>query len=265
MTATPDKDNEGKLSLYKKYCPILFEYYNSAKDGIINKRKHLVLSYDLVGTELLEYLNIERTYSNCLEALSEISKDPFNDAAKWAWRGQGTKEEKNIAFPYLNITKKRKKFLNTLKSASLNAIKIKKAILEKQETNKVLLFSTLIQQVMTITDELIHSKNKKQDNDKALEMFNNGEIRELGSVKSLTLGLNLKAANNIVIESFDSSKVAATQKMGRSDRLDISETATVIWIVPKNTQSQKWFSRAMGYKKTNIETFNNAADLILNL
>ena len=53
LTATPDDNKPEKAALYNKYCPIIFKYQESAKDGLINNRRYVVIEYDLSTTEMV--------------------------------------------------------------------------------------------------------------------------------------------------------------------------------------------------------------------
>lgn len=260
LTATPDNEKEEKKEMYDAFCPIIYEYYDSAKDGLVNKRKYLVYTYDLTddfqvitGTKKKQWLVTEKKqYDYLSEQIKKGqrlmaatgSEDWFTDAANWFWKGQGDIEQKNAARIYLQAIKYRKEFLWNLSSSATFALQIKEAILKKP-SNKVLLFSENIEQAKKLSLYNIHSKQDQVINEDLLSQFDLGLIRELASVKSLILGLNINKANYIIQESFNSSNVNAKQKMGRSDRLDVDDIATVIWLVPKNTQAETWFNKAM--------------------
>ena len=47
LTGTPDDRKKDKFLFYQKYCPIVYRYLDSAKDGIVNKRKYIVFEYEL--------------------------------------------------------------------------------------------------------------------------------------------------------------------------------------------------------------------------
>ena len=74
-------------------------------------------------------------------------------------------------------------------------------------------------------------------------MFDDDEIRELSSVRSLTLGLNIKGANWAIMESYNSSPTDIIQKLGRTDRLSKDDVANVVILVPEGTQANEWFNK----------------------
>ncbi len=260
LTATPDTDNEEKRLFYAKYCPIIYEYLDSAKDGIVNKRRYFVYNYPLTdqylviaGTKAKSFKKGEKSqYEYLSKAVKRGqvmmsrtgSQDWFKDAANWGWKNQGTPEQKSAAIQYLNAIKYRKEFLWNLTSSAHIASEFKRAILGADKSNKVLLFSELTKQAEKLSKYTVHSNNSPDVNSANLANFDHGIIRELGSCNSLTLGLNIKGANFAIMESFSGSTTAFAQKAGRTDRLPVDEEATVIFIVPQGTQAEQWFNNA---------------------
>lgn len=274
LTATPSLHIADKTLFYKNYIPIVYEYYNSAEDGIINKRRYYIYQYPLTndykviaGTKAKPFLLGEASQYEYLSAQIKKgqimmartgSTDWFRDAANWAWKGLGNASQKTAAITYLNAIKYRKEFLWSLSSSADIAVKIKERILTKFEGiniytgdnmnfNKVLLFSELTSQAEKLSAYSIHSKQSEDANRETLRMFDSGEIRELSSVRSLTLGLNIKGANWAIIESYNSSPTDILQRLGRCDRLSIDDVANVVILVPINTQAEQWFT---GFSKS---------------
>jgi superfamily II DNA or RNA helicase len=182
------------------------------------------------------------------------SRNWFEDAANWFWKGLGNPEQKNAARIYLNAIKNRKDFLWNLTSSAEIAKEMKKSILV-DSNNKTLIFSERTSQIDKVTAFAVHSKNTEDVNTELIKQFNSGKIKELGSCMSLTLGLNLKEANWAIMESYSGSPVQAQQRVGRTDRLDIDDIAHVVWIVPLGTQTVEWYGSATkNIKDKGIET-----------
>lgn len=258
LTGTPNKEEEFKKNVLYQKLPIIFEYYDSAKDGLINKRKYIIYHYNLsddykviTGTKKKKWLVGEKSqYDYLSEQIKKGQKlmaqtgseDWFRDAGDWFWKGLGDSTQKNAARVYLNAIKYRKEFLWNLSSSADIAVKLKNKILQNV-SNKVLLFSELTTQAEKLSTYSIHSKNNEETNKQLLHMFDNGDIKELSSVRSLTLGLNLVGANWAILESFNGSITSNAQKLARTSRLDVEEIANVIIIVPANTQAEQWYSK----------------------
>lgn len=154
------------------------------------------------------------------------------------------KEIKPSFFMYIWARNKRKELLCSLDSSKDVAVRLKNKILKADNNNKVLLFSELTEHSERLSSFSVHSNKRPDENQQLLDMFDKGEIRELSSVRSLTLGLNLKNPNYAIMESYNSSSTQFEQKAGRTNRLPVADTATIIWIVPKNTQAEEWFKKA---------------------
>lgn len=259
LTATHDITNKNdKEFYYQKYCPVIFEYYDSADDGLINKTRFVIVNHILDDTyksvtrlkkfvivkgerEQYEYLT-ERIKAGQRMMLAQGSNDWFTDAADWFWNKRGTPEQKRAAMTYLNSIKARKEFLLGLASTSAIAKQIKEGILKNVENSKVLIFSELTAQADRISNYTIHSLNNQKENQKLMDEFNEGKIRELGSCRSLTLGLNLKGATHAIMESYIGSATQSKQKKGRLDRLSSDDVAEM-WIIRViGTQSDTWFN-----------------------
>jgi superfamily II DNA or RNA helicase len=260
LTATHDMNSiNGKYSYYREYCPIIYEYYGSADDGIINKTRFIVVNHNLsdhnkvmVGPknkrfpqgelQAYDYLTKQLKKGQQL-MMDQESEDWFADASDWFWKDNGTKEQKAAAMRYLNAIKYRKDFLLNLPSSAILARRIKEGILASQPNSKILLFSELTAQANKLTTFTVHSHNSNILNATRMNEFNKGNIRELGSCQSLTLGLNLKGATHAIMESYISSKTRSKQKKGRLDRLETDEIAEM-WIIRiMETQSAVWFEK----------------------
>jgi hypothetical protein len=76
-----------------------------------------------------------------------------------------------------------------------------------------------------------------------MDAFNRGDIRELGSCRSLTLGLNLKGATHAIMESYIGSATQSKQKKGRLDRLATDDVAEMWIIRVEGTQCESWFDQ----------------------
>lgn len=283
LTGTPNLDNPDKALFYQTYLPIVYEYYDSAKDGLINKKRYFVYQYELTdeyqvlaGTKKKPFKVGEKTQYNYLSAQLKKgqramaytgSEDWFTDAGLWAWKGEGTPEQKKAAIQYLNAIKYRKSFLWNLTSSADIANKIKDEVLVNPN-NKVLLFSELTAQTDKISKYSVHSNKPEEENKSLMRQFDRGIIRELSAVRTLSLGLNLVNVNWAIVESFNSSSIDTLQKIGRTHRLKTEETANIVIIVPLHTQAEQWFNKffsAIKEREGDIEVtyINSSTDLKL--
>jgi len=275
LTATHDITSKNdKGFYYKKYCPIIYEYYDSAEDGLINKTKFFIVNHSLddsvnvtvkVGKKTMQegelhyytYLT-ERIKSGQKRMIAQGSDNWFDDAREWFWNGRGTKEQKFAAMMYLNSIRARKEFLLNLPSTAMIAKKIKEGILRDNPEAKVLIFSELTAQADKITKNTVHSNNHKDRNQELIDGFNEGTIRDLGSCRSLTLGLNLKGATHAIMESYIGSATQSKQKKGRLDRLGTEDVAEMWIIRVSGTQADSWFEQMVkGFDLSDAEYFDS--------
>ena len=268
LTATPNKSDDFKKEVLYKSVPILVEYYNAEEDGLTNSCKYYVLEYQLTdqfkvvtGSKDKKWLVGEKKQYDYLSDQYEKAKtlmflqgaeNYFEQSLIWMKSKTATKEQKIAGSKFYFAVNNRKKFLWNLESSKQIALALKKRILEIK-TNKILLFSELTTQAEKLSLYSIHSNNSKNAkecsaiNTQLLEQFNSGSIRELSSVRSLQLGLNMSNATHAIFESYSGSEVSAKQSKGRLNRLDIDEVATIIIIKPLGTQASTWFEDAFGW------------------
>jgi len=269
LTATHDIDDKNDKDLYyEKYAPICYEYYDSADDGLINKTRFFIVNHRLndldqvlIKTKKDSWMKGEAEHyaylSNNIKKgqtlmLMQGSQTWFQDAANWFWKGQGDEKQKHAGMRYLNAIKYRKEFLQQLNSTANLAKKIKDGILLGNQNAKVLIFSELTAQAEKISSITVHSHNSEKLNQRRMDEFDKGLVRELGSCQSLTLGLNLKGATHGIMESYVGSKTRSKQKKGRLDRLSADQVADMWIIVVNDTQSEKWFvNMAEGFDLSN--------------
>lgn len=282
LTGTPNKKDEFKRDVLYKELPIIYEYLDSAEDGIVNKINYYLYQYELtddykvvVGTkdkkwltgELKQYTYLEQQYELAKGLMWELgATDYFTQSLLWMREGNIRQKEAGRKFFY--AIKNRKDFLWNLSSSVDIATKIKNGLLANKD-NKILLFSELTQQSEKLSPYNIHSKTgdtaKKtlEQNTMILEKFNKGEIRELSSCLSLTLGLNLTQTNWAIFESFSGSDTNSKQKSGRLNRLKVDDIANVLVILPVGTQAEQWYANAFNHAKEfiNIKDINKILKL----
>lgn len=269
LTATPDDRKKEKALFYSQYCPIVYRYLDSAKDGIVNKRKYIVFEYELddnfkieVKTKFKSWISGERKHYNYIQSqinkgeqlirdILEVSDNEhinyFGYAKSWYFSKTVSKDKKQAGGIYMRGITARQELLWSLKSTVELTKRMATIIEETYIDSKILTFSARTEQATKITVCSVHSKNEADTNKLFLDNFNLGKIRLLSSCYSLTLGLNLNKANFAIMESYNGSDVQFKQKSGRLDRLPVNENAIVIFIVIKDTQGEKWFNNSVTF------------------
>lgn len=117
LTGTPDDRKRYKALFYQQYCPIVYRYLDSAKDGIVNKRKYIVFEYELDDNFQIEVKTKFKSWKSgekkqYLYAQSQIDKGELL-----------IREE--LSVPYkkeLKVLWKDRNFSNLIKNKVRNAI-----------------------------------------------------------------------------------------------------------------------------------------------
>lgn len=257
LTATTDtKGKEDKQELYEKYAPIIYVYNEAEEDNIVNKVNIVTVSHVLdnffkvpAGSKKKPFMQGEAAAYNYLTAqikkgqmlmAMQGSEDFFTDAANWFWKGLGTAKQKEAARVYLSSITKRRSMLLNLSSSRTIASRLTGKLYEADKRNKILVFSEMTGQADLICKYTVHSNNSAEANARALSDFNEGHIRILGSCYSLTLGLNMSAANIAIYESYQGSETLAIQRKGRLHRLHPDQQATIYVFRAVGTQMDTW-------------------------
>jgi len=225
----------GTLSLEKKLvlekiAPIVYRFQTVAAEdaGVINKSEYYIYNYKMNESEC-------ETYNKLTKKIGIL-------AAAGA-----TFDDKDYVF----FIRKRKQFVNSLDSSYLNCRKIMQWLWNRDNKNRVVIFSELTSQADRLCKHSYHGQNEKDDN---LSKFQSGEISAISVVAKIKRGINLKDANVALFEAFSGSSTEWEQRNGRMKRLALSKVATIIFMVPwtldpktriwKPTVVQNWIDRA---------------------
>lgn len=281
LTATPEDYKPEKAEIYKKYAPIYWRYFDSEKDGIVNKVRLIHFMYELNNDIKLtkkyrkngkslefkvgelaqyEYLNKQVVKGRIMMA-NLGSEDFYSDSFKWLNKANAPSDEHYKAgFLYNTALRSRKKFLLNLESSKLYAKQVIDAILTNPN-NKVLFFAEEIEYCKQINSNVYYADNP---NKLALyESFMRGDIRCLGASKGLNVGLNMKGVNNLLFVNYVGSSTTGEQRLGRARRLPVDQQGTLIVFHPINTQYDSWYVNMMEKMTvTDVVHVDNMNDLI---
>lgn len=259
LTGTPNKFLDFKQNVLYKELPIVYEYLESSKDKLINETKIYMHPFELTDAKIpfkIFNYDTERSAYNVAdkyvkkiyaEIKTKFPETPI-DSCKV--------EDKQLFSKYMFYVYKRRRILCNLTTSVDMAKKIADVC-----KDKCLVFSESIEQASRICDYTVSSKMNKNNATEILAKFNMGEIKTLGSVNTLTLGLNLNGASFAVFESFNGSDTNVKQKLGRLSRLNIDEIANAIFLVPVDTQAEKWFDR-LELDYTIVTDFNELLQIV---
>lgn len=152
------------------------------------------------------------------------------------------------------IASARAKVLHTLNSSKQLARRISDKLLNN-ESNKVMIFSSLTEHLDSFVPYTVHSKNKKGNT--CLEDFNKGLIREVGVISMIDRGKNMVGLNNGIFESYDGSETKMIQRLGRLARLTVDQEATLYVLLPYfyNKSGKRLPTRAVGWAYSGFSNY----------
>lgn len=259
LTGTPNKFLDFKKNVLYKDLPIVYEYLESSKDKLINETKIYMHPFELTDAKIpFKIFNYDTERSAYNVADRYVKKLYAEIKAKFPETPIDSckVEDKQLFSKYMFYVYKRRRILCNLTTSVDMAKKIADVC-----KDKCLVFSESIEQASRICDYTVSSKMNKNNATDILAKFNMGEIKTLGSVNTLTLGLNLNGASFAVFESFNGSDTNVKQKLGRLSRLNIDEIANAIFLVPVDTQAEKWFDR-LELDYTIVTDFNELLEIV---
>jgi superfamily II DNA or RNA helicase len=159
----------------------------------------------------------------------------------------GTKEEKGWAGGYFNSMRARKKAITDNASKAQVTVDIINRFPD--------LYSIVFSESISFADEInsmipdisvsIHSKMTSKKQKEAMATFKDGRTKKrvIASCKALTAGLDLPKLSLGIIASFNSSKLASTQTVGRIVRRQEGKQAYIINLYTPNTQEVNWLKK----------------------
>lgn len=219
-----------KRRVLHKIAPIVHEMrsFEAEQRGVVNKTEYYTYNFPMTDDEQKVY----NTLTGKIRQLARIGAQE-DDATYQFW------------------IRKRKHFLNTLESSARHCRKIVKFLEQKNPKNRIVIFCERREQADKVSENSYHGENEKED---ALTEFQEGNINVLSTVAKIKRGVNLKQVNVGIHESLSGSSTEWEQRAGRLKRLDVNDTALIIFLIPwfkkkgediyKATVVQEWVKRA---------------------
>lgn len=215
-------------------APVCFKYNlnQAVEDGTTKKLRIFIVSHHLdaekkivpAGSKAKPFLTTEKAAYDYWDA--EFKRALFLP--------DGTAK----TFKIRNTSAARAKVLYTLFS-KVEAVNKLLAVLK----GKTLIFGNSIDTLLTVTTNVISSKNKDAENEKLRNDFDKGKIKTIGSFKMLKQGANLKDLDNTILMSYYSKELDMIQAIGRQRVTD--STGNIFIYVTIGTQEMKWYKKAM--------------------
>lgn len=227
LTGTPISETGDIGKELYKICPISYRKSldDSISDTIVNDYRIRIVYHSLdEDDKYIKYGNFFQSERNKYNFLYKCYVNSFNSGRK------------KFPFELMQL----KQFFKNLKSKEKAA-----NLLLNKINSKVLVYAGNIEQCDKMGTYCYHSSMKKQDREKNLEDFINGNIDVLYNVNGIRESANIPNLKFGLIMAPDASPNAFEQIIGRFSRLLIGETADVVVLCAKNTIEEQWLNGAM--------------------
>lgn len=186
-----------------------------------------------------------------------------NVAAIYAKKvGKTAKEIKGLAVAWMRMLQKRKNFV----MSHPKKFEIANKILDHRTDKKCITFSATIKDAESFKTRgslVLHSKQKKLENQKTMDIFNSQNLGILSTSKSADAGVDIKGLSVGIILSCDSSKTRTTQRIGRIIRFEQDKISEMFTLVIGGTIEEGWFNNSNSNQKY-ITINEDQLDIILN-
>lgn len=163
--------------------------------------------------------------------------------AKYAKKtGWGTTQIRGFAAAWMRMLRKRKSFV----MSHPKKFEIADKILDARGDKKSITFSATIKDAEYFKKRgyVLHSKQKKKENDAIIEKFNQQSVGVLSTSKSCDAGVDIQGLSVGIILSGDSSKTRATQRVGRIIRFEEGKISEMFTLVIRGTIEETWFNNS---------------------
>jgi superfamily II DNA or RNA helicase len=257
---------DGKLQYAVKNNDVLKAFFNEnivSKLDMLNKVAPIIFSYTTIqgqseGTSRLLNIyivesEIDRNNKN-IESGNATTKFFQSEEAAIKYANKNVKIALGLQpFPtedYYEYQERRNLaiFKSSLKRCSLiYDLPSKVAVANKVMASligKTIVFSNSLKAVKKVTTFVVASSNTDSENIFNRAMFDEGQIKTIGSFKKLKQGANLEQADNVILMSYYSTEVDFIQRIGRL-RQNKNLVGNVFILVTKDTQEEVWLSKMM--------------------
>ena len=247
LTATFERldGNHSKLDEYTYVCDRINIEEAVSNNWLSDYRNYKVL----IDVDLTSYHEWNQKFQSLFSifnfefntVMSCIDKPEFS--IKYAKKtGWDPAQIRGFAAAWMRMLKKRKSFV----MSHPKKFEIADKILDARSNRKCITFSATIKDAEYFKKRgyVLHSKQKKKENDAIIDKFNQQSIGVLSTSKSCDAGVDIKGLSVGVILSGDSSKTRTTQRIGRIIRFEEGKVSEMFTLVIRNTIEETWFNNA---------------------
>ena len=234
---------DGKEELIKTHAPVCDAVTRdeAIENGWLADFKNYLVMIDV---DLKEYKQWDQVFNQCFSVLNfdfNLGMRLMKDAIFRRKYAKQIKMEYNIltgvVMKWMKAMRKRKEFV----LSHPKKIEITKKILNARKDKKSITFCNTIKDAESIKmGYVLHSKQKKKENEAILEKFAKDSCGVINSSKALNTGTDIPGLSVGIMLANTSSKITKQQSIGRCIRKEGDKIAEFFTLVIKGTQDVKW-------------------------
>ena len=234
---------DGKEELIKTHAPVCDAVTRDEaieNEWLADFKNYLVM----IDVDLKEYKQWDQIFNQCFSILNfdfNLGMRLMKDAIFRRKYAKQIKMDYNIltgvVMKWMKAMRKRKEFV----LSHPKKIEITKKILNARKDKKSITFCNTIKDAESIKmGYVLHSKQKKKENDAILEKFAKDSCGVINSSKALNTGTDIPGLSVGIMLANTSSKITKQQSIGRCIRKEGDKIAEFFTLVIKGTQDVKW-------------------------
>lgn len=234
---------DGKEELIKTHAPVCDAVTRDEaieNEWLADFKNYLVM----IDVDLKEYKQWDQIFNQCFSILNfdfNLGMKLMKDAIFRRKYAKQIKMDYNIltgvVMKWMKAMRKRKEFV----LSHPKKIEITKKILNARKDKKSITFCNTIKDAESIKmGYVLHSKQKKKENDAILEKFAKDSCGVINSSKALNTGTDIPGLSVGIMLANTSSKITKQQSIGRCIRKEGDKIAEFFTLVIKGTQDVKW-------------------------
>lgn len=234
---------DGKEELIKTHAPVCDAVTRDEaieNEWLADFKNYLVM----IDVDLKEYKQWDQIFNQCFSILNfdfNLGMKLMKDAIFRRKYAKQIKMDYNIltgvVMKWMKAMRKRKEFV----LSHPKKIEITKKILNARKDKKSITFCNTIKDAESIKmGYVLHSKQKKKENDAILEKFAKDSCGVINSSKALNTGTDIPGLSVGIMLANTSSKITKQQSIGRCIRKEGNKIAEFFTLVIKGTQDVKW-------------------------
>jgi superfamily II DNA or RNA helicase len=247
LTGTYERLDGKEKQVIDKICPVYDEvdFDTAVSNGWVAEYKEYKVMLD-VDISIYQQANI--TFMEHFAFFNFIWDDAMEAVKDASFRKLYAKKmnckESEVsahAFAWNRAMQYRKKFI----ADHPKKLEVAKKIIAARSNSKIITFNSTIEQCEAYGfGYVVHSDQKKKENEKVIKDFSEAKTGVIHTSKMLDEGADIPGLSVAIITGFNSSKITTRQRIGRCVRKEGDKNAEVFFLVLRNCADNKWFQKA---------------------